>query len=411
MSIMQAEWLERGYTVLRQGIKVSAAVEEMKTLFPSSKSSPVHDFGNGGEGEFPCGPALDSVTVHPKLLSVVRALLGTDQIELTQSVAWAKYGCPSKGECSNRDQRMHMDFGNHYWGMPPQSPNMVAAMVYYSDTSETGGATAIVPRQSGFDPVYVRPFRHMPGICGLPFINPRDAAEKMMAKMAPESAELRQQCYDRECVPTFRPGDVLFYRMDSWHRGTPVLDGAVRYVHNLAWKKADAKGIQRWNPAFTRGLYTDTFVRFLCSLSPDQLETLGFPSRTSCQWQDEEFCEAMRQRYEWAGFDLEAYVQLAPEPPQVPQYWMFSRTLLRGDAGICEALLEKLRVLRARVKLVDTNWHWQIECCEGMFRADMFVFRSKGRIVVDLNRLQGDRASWFRFVKKLRKVSAHHSRL
>lgn len=407
---MQAEWIKRGYIILRQAVDVSDACEEMKALFPLSKANPVHDFGNEGEGEFPCGLALDKMTVHPKLLSVARELLGTHQIELTQSVAWAKYGCISSGDkTSNRDQRMHMDYGNHYWGMPPRVPDMVAAIIYYSNTSDTGGATAVVPRQSEFDPLYERPFRHMPGVCGLPFVNSKYDAEQMMADIAPESAELRQKCYERELVPTFRPGDVLLYRMDCWHRGTPVRDGAVRYVHNLAWKKASAKGIQRWNPAFTRGLYSDSFVRFLCSLEPYQLETIGFPSRTSSDWEDEEFCEAMRQRYEWAGFDLESYVQLTPDPPPVPQYWFFSKTLIHGDHRICKLIFETLSFLKARVKLMDSNWHWRIECDDGSFCADMYMFKSKDGIIVDMNRLQGDRWSWYSFFKKLKTLTSMKS--
>lgn len=45
----------------------------------------------------------------------------------------------------------------------------------------------------------------------------------------------------------FKPGDVLFYRLDVWYRGTPVFAGKVRYVHNLVWKRRDARSIYMWN--------------------------------------------------------------------------------------------------------------------------------------------------------------------
>ncbi len=44
-----------------------------------------------------------------------------------------------------------------------------------------------------------------------------------------------------------RFGTVLFYRLDTWHRGAPVKPGKVRYVSNYAWKKKDAKFIDFWN--------------------------------------------------------------------------------------------------------------------------------------------------------------------
>ena len=38
----------------------------------------------------------------------------------------------------------------------------------------------------------------------------------------------------------FRPGTALLYRMDVWHRGTPVLEGATRYTHHIGIRHADA---------------------------------------------------------------------------------------------------------------------------------------------------------------------------
>ena len=122
---MQAEWLNNGYVIVRDAVDVTGATDELKSLLPASESDVVHEFGNGGVAEFPCGPVLDTMTVHPKLLWIVRQCLGTERIVLTQSVAWAKYGGQDMG--SNADQRVHMDFGNNYWGFPPAQPDMLAA--------------------------------------------------------------------------------------------------------------------------------------------------------------------------------------------------------------------------------------------------------------------------------------------
>lgn len=407
---MQADWLNNGYVIVRGAFDVSAAARELKSLLPPAESDAVHDFGNGGIAEFPCAPELDKMTVHPKLLWMVRQCLGSERITLTQSVAWAKYGRTEHSSDSNNDQRVHMDYGNHYWGFPPKQPNMLAAIIYYSDTVMTGGATAIVPKRSGFDFAYAKPFAHMPGIGGLPFINNKGAAEAMMAEKAPESAAVRAECYARESTPDFKSGDVLLYRMDTWHRGTPVKDGKVRYAHNLAWKIGDVDGIQTWNGGFTRAMYTGTFERFISSLEPHQLETLGFPARNSVLWESEEYCRSIRHRYEWAGFDLHKYIQWSPEPPPVPEFWVFSKDGLDGDQHPTEfrtSLFSTLKSLGVCISVVDSKWHWELEYCEGphYICADLFIFMSEGKVIADLNRLQGERYTWWNLVRNIKHES------
>lgn len=406
--IMQAEWLNNGYVIVRDAVDVTGATDELKSLLPASESDVVHEFGNGGVAEFPCGPVLDTMTVHPKLLWIVRQCLGTERIVLTQSVAWAKYGGQDMG--SNADQRVHMDFGNNYWGFPPAQPDMLAAIIYYSDTDETGGATAVVPRNASVtDNVYNAPFAHMPGMCGLPFINNRESAEAMMSEASPVSSDIRAECYAREIVPRFKPGDILLYRMDTWHRGTPVNDGQIRYAHNLAWRKADADGIEKWNGGFTRAMYSGSFERFISSLNPGQLETIGFPPRDSPLWKNEEYCSDVRHRYEWAGFDLNAYIRMPKEPPPVPQHWFFSKYVLQGDQQSPKVFRDKtlktLSELGAVVDIADSNWHWTIQYCDGphYISADMFVFMSEGQPMVDMNQLQGDRYTWIELFRDLQR--------
>lgn len=283
-------WHTLGWAHLSNFLDVTEQRQEMARLYPIGDANAVHEFGSGGRGDFPCdSDALNRMAVHPKLIAAVSALLGTRDIELTQSVAWAKYG----RDAPNRDQRMHMDYGNNYWTHPPpfDRPDMVAAIVYYSDTGVTGGATAVVPRQGDNDPVYQWPYVHMPGIAGRPFVNNREAAERMLPA---EDTALRAQCYAREVMPHFRPGDVLLYRMDVWHRGTPVHPGHVRYAHNLAWKRRDARGICHWNAGWTQKMYGGWLETFVCSLNETQRSTLGFPRLAALA---PEVREATRARY------------------------------------------------------------------------------------------------------------------
>lgn len=401
---MRAQWLTEGYFIARGLLDVSEAVQDMHELFPPSQVHPVQDFGNANEGSFPTRAHLNRISVHSKLLDIVRECLGTTAIHLTQSVAWAKYGTPSESEQSNRDQRVHMDYGNHYWTSPPEEPDMIAAIVYYSDTEVTGGATAVVSRNIAH--LYKRPYSHMPGIGGIPFINQKDAAEKMMAEVAPESAALREECYEHEIRPEFKPGDVLFYRMDTWHRGTPVHEGQVRYVHNLTWKRADAEGICSWNPGFTRKLYYGPLERFISELEPNQLESLGFPARDSAKWERSKFCKDVRARYGWAGFNLDAYMTMPDQPPPLPAHWPISSVTFEGpDAhSLRDELFEKMRALGVHIEAKNSRWQWRLEFCEGphYVHGECFFFQKDGTVLVDVNQLHGDRWVWWRMIHKLR---------
>ena len=89
---MRKQWLENGYVICRNAIDVSGAQKSMRALYPRDKPHPVQDFGNGGEGEFFCKHEhLNDIAVHPFLLHCVRKCLDTDDIILTQSVAWATW--------------------------------------------------------------------------------------------------------------------------------------------------------------------------------------------------------------------------------------------------------------------------------------------------------------------------------
>ena len=98
------------------------------------------------------------------------------------------------------------------------------------------------------------------------------------------------RCAGNSPRPMFSRGDVLMYRLNTWHRGTPVHPGHVRYTHNLLFKRADNKDIQIWNRGFTQKMYSDHLERFIGTLEPDQLETMGFPTRDSPKWLSTKFC-------------------------------------------------------------------------------------------------------------------------
>lgn len=271
------QWKTKGWVIIRNYVDVTKCVIDMQNQYPVDAKNPIQDFGSAGHTNFPCQyKSINDMTVNIKLIKAVKQLLNTDDILLTQSVAWAKYCVKPKDASSNHDQRIHMDYGNNYWTHPPKwdDVNMVAAIVYYSDTKKTGGATAVVSRNSKDDEVYRWPYIHMPGIAGKPFYNDKKTAEKSMNLF---DRKLREKCYQREILPTLNKGDVLFYRMDLWHRGTPIKKNKVRYVHNLAWKKKSAEGICVWNKGWTQKMYYGWLENFIGKLNEEQRTTLGFP--------------------------------------------------------------------------------------------------------------------------------------
>ena len=399
--------MEKEYYSIIRLPDVSEAVCEMRKLFPADVSCPVQDFGSNGKGEFPCSPALDNITLHPLLLAKARELLKTSHIRLVQSVAWAKYGVPSSGEQSNNDQRMHMDYGNNCYGMPlPSEPlQAVSMIVYYSNTRVTGGGTAVVPRSGNHDPVYEWPYVHMPGLCGVPFRNDRNSAEKLMS-LDPVATKIRQSCYERELRPEFSPGDVLIYRLNTWHRGTPVHPGQVRYTHNLIFKRTDNTEIQVWNRGFTQKMYSGHFERFIGTLAPEQIETLGIPARNSSKWKSTKFCEAIRLRYGWAGFDLDNYVKTGQFPPPVPDYWPFSKFTSSGPSGIelRRNLFAKMSEENVHISLRASDWRYCLEFVEGdhYLKIDCRFFQREHDAIADINLLSGDRWVWGRLVRRLK---------
>ena len=212
-----------------------------------------------------------------------------------------------------------MDYGNNMWTHPPEwhSPNAVSAIVYYSDTGETGGATAVVPRRGDDDEFYAWPYVHMPGQGGLPFINDRAEAEAMMARESPEWARRRGEAYARCKAPSPAPaaGDVLFYRHDVWHRGTPVNIGKVRYVHNVAWATTASlvdEGMVVWNGGYTQPMYYTWLEKYIATLSPRQLQVVGFPKPSAAMWKPPRGAAAAA-RYAFAGFSLDAYTAAEDE--------------------------------------------------------------------------------------------------
>jgi hypothetical protein len=316
-----ASWRARGFafvsrlfpTDLVAALRAAAAASFPAAGTPAAAA--ITDFGSGGRLTFPSRcEAFNTVTLHPRLLSACAQLLGVavSELRLTQSDLWPKYGrdTADRDSADNDDQRMHVDYPNHTLVHPPpwHAPEAVELILYFDRVEDCGGATAVVPRDGDDDPAYRWPIVDTPGVAELDWLNDRAQAESYFARARPQLAAWRQSLYAREQRVRFAPGDVLLYRHDSWHRGTPLLPGRLRLAHNITYRLASAEWIGTLHTGWAWSAYSADkfFEKLLARASLSQRAVLGFPQPGSPYW-----CAltlaAIEARYGVFGMDMAPY--------------------------------------------------------------------------------------------------------
>ena len=288
--------------------------------FPPAQDPEAGRYRNFGSAVvFPAGhQGFDHLTLHPRLLASVGQLLGcpVTELRLTQSDLWPKYGRPADtgavDRYDNNDQRIHVDYPNHTLAHPTpwDRPAAVELIVYHGDRRDSDGSTAVVPRLGPDDPLYRWPMVDSPGIGAVPYVNDRAAAEARMAEEHPELVEFRAALYQREIHTDHRPGSILLYRHDVWHRGTPLRPGTLRLAQNLSFRRADAEWIHTLHKGWSWSMYRpDQYLeRLVAQLDPAQRAVLGFPPPGHHYWCPQTV-EAVTARYGPFGFDPEPYRQ------------------------------------------------------------------------------------------------------
>ena len=282
------KWRNQGYLIIRDLFNkklMNKCIELMNSKYYDEESA-CEDFGSKGDLEFPSNTILDWLSVDSDLIKCVKQLLNCNEISLIQSDAWGKAGKETDTEFNNNDQRMHMDYGNNTFLHPDtwDSPEAVALIIYLSDTSEIGGQTALVPKNKLTEEFYNYPYVNMPGQGNFKFINDAQTAENYFKENHPQVYNFRQKLYDKEIKVKAKPGDVLFYRLDLWHRGTPVNEGKTRFLSNLLYKKRDCYWINTWNSSFSKKMYYGYLERFIENLSPLQRSVIGIPLPGDDYW-------------------------------------------------------------------------------------------------------------------------------
>ena len=308
-------WKHQGAFVMQlPGEVINPSLNWLNNNFTLDQVDPDHlDFGSPGRKfEFPTSvKPLDNLVLNEYLIFAVQQLLDITDVRLLQADLWPKIGIEADTHeaQANTDQRMHMDYGNNTVLHPDwQSPEAVAAIIYYDNGEETAGGTAFVPRQGDADPVYQPPFIHMPGQAGKPFFNDRQTVEHWFEKNDADAHKLRSALYAREQLVNFKPGTILFYRHDLWHRGTPVTPGKLRRVHNLAWRRADARGWSNWNEGWARQSYYGRVESIIGRSTPLQRSLLDFPMPGDSYWTPQRI-DHVEARFSFYGFDSTPYRQ------------------------------------------------------------------------------------------------------
>lgn len=311
------QWKTQGFTVWdRLPHKIIQEARD-KADFSITSGADSGGFGSqGGVYQFPSGIwELDNIPLY--LLPMARQLLGTTRLILSQADCWIKHSKPNTTQ-GNSDQRMHCDWGNNQL-IPSEwdQPSAVSAIVYLDGPEEcTGGGTAVVPNRGSSDfPYQLTSLNIQPGYGSRPFMNNREDAEAWFSNHHPADYRLRQSLYKRELVVEPRVGRVLWYRLDTWHRGLPIMQGS-RRVYSLIFQRSDELGFGgQWNTGFWRTAYwwrggshniygapEKTFVK----MTPDQRTVLGLPPAGHVWWTRDRL---YRIKLRLPDFVMEPYLQ------------------------------------------------------------------------------------------------------
>lgn len=286
------QWEREGWVVVRGLLPeadVAAALAEIppRDEIPAVDSGPLRRADQLGEPRFrnkqfdgttlfpfPNAPQLNRLFVHPALIALAEAMLGTDDIRMYQARVWSKYG-----DHTNYEQPHHID-GNHAlvpirqgapWGH-------VEFFVYLHDLDDSNGAPRAVPASAAG--------RNGLGIGeGL-----GGAGTAVRNASSDETAHL----YQHEVSAAGGAGSVFAYRSDVWHRGIDIPAGAERHLLPVAFRTAVAEwiGFDEFAPMVNR----PDFVEFAESCTPEQLSLFGVPRPGHDYWTSE-VLDAMARIY------------------------------------------------------------------------------------------------------------------
>jgi hypothetical protein len=231
-------------------------------------------FRNFANIPFDCSPALNLICVHPELIAMAQAALGTEEIQLYQSLAWAKY----TGE-ADFDQPFHCDYGNHTLTVPSEDEhlNSITFLIYFSDVTEDHGPTHYVTK-------------------------PDSKAAVGSAASFNDELNIQERLKPYEQSAAGGAGSIFAYGIDVYHRGTNLtVPGGYRYALSSCFKKAGNEAIGHTSWQF---LHKNPWHRIFDHATPEQLRCFGVPLPGNPFW-TRQTVERTQSRY--PNWDPAAY--------------------------------------------------------------------------------------------------------
>ena len=224
-----------------------------------------------GLTNFPwASPDLNRLVAHPRILSIVRQVLGVDDIRLYKGELWAKYAGNT-----DYDQHHHRDFGNHTLVVPSTERQwmQVTTFIYLCDVEEGNGPTAVVPK--------------------------RYSADIPLGQRRTQPGELR----DHEILACAPAGTMLLYSTEVFHRATSMKSPtASRFTVLADYKAADAPWTNKH--AFGHLGQRPEMIEFVTNVDPATRTLLDVPAPGHPYWTEQTIAD-MEVRY--PGIDMAPY--------------------------------------------------------------------------------------------------------
>jgi ectoine hydroxylase-related dioxygenase (phytanoyl-CoA dioxygenase family) len=271
-SDVKQAWRADGFAIVPGYLPVddlAPALDELSLCFPTATgfhegSDPrrqrfLDDEFNGIDF-FPFGSLqLSLLAVHARIVDLVEALLGTDDVRIYSAESWAKYT-----GAADYDQWLHRDFLLHTLLVPtgPTEFQQVEIFVYLVDVPDDLGPPHFVPRT------------HTAGLLPLPNWHPPADTDPGDDRFVATAG--RPDLYAAEVSAAGPAGTVVVFTPDTLHRGTALTrPGGARYSMHLSFRVTNAEWAQR--QGWPNRSHDPAWYQFVEQATPRQLALFGFP--------------------------------------------------------------------------------------------------------------------------------------
>jgi hypothetical protein len=287
-------WRDDGFAVLPGYLSTDAlapGVAELPLLYPTAdefhadaddprRAGLRDEFG--GISDFPfASVALSLLAVHPALVTLAAALLGTDAVRVYSIEAWAKYT-----GAADYDQHHHRDYLNQTLMVPSWDDafRQVELFVSLVDVPEALGPPHFVPRASTAELDVIPNWLPRVAGVGVDHEHPTWVAQ-----------DAHPRLYDVEVSGAGPAGTVVAYSPGTFHRGTPLTaPRGARYTLHVNFRRADAEWAVRHS--WLQRSIEPAWHAFVAAATPRQLELFGVPPPGHAFWTDETLA-GMQVRY------------------------------------------------------------------------------------------------------------------